>query len=212
MHWRYYYYLIIQHKWLSSFNIYCIKYTLRLSGLENGPQAISAFHVYSHQSACQVQFNSKLVIQISLVDREDCARRWSILSHHNIATWYITEYNHHLFLTLLISYYHEQKLESLGNKIWNRLCNNATIIYGNTYIFHLSLIGYTIYKNCKNQKAYWQLQILSLKEHTLMNWLKNGNISKVKSLSWKIEERLMKRRSYELQFLYMVLSMELFYA
>ncbi|KAI9253790.1 hypothetical protein BDA99DRAFT_562752 [Phascolomyces articulosus] len=95
-----------------------MKYTPKLSGLENVPRAIVAFHVYGHQPACQVQFNPKLVKGIGLVDGEGCERGWSMLSPYNIATRYMTEFNRHLFLTMLINHYHEQKIESLGRVIY----------------------------------------------------------------------------------------------
>ena len=56
------------------------------------------------QPACQVQFNPKLVAHIGLVHGEGCERGWSMLSHHNVATQYMTEYKHHLFLTVLVNH------------------------------------------------------------------------------------------------------------
>ncbi|KAI7854096.1 hypothetical protein BDC45DRAFT_140724 [Circinella umbellata] len=97
-----------------------LKHTPQLSDLANVPRAIGAFHVYGHDAPCQVAFNPKVVKGIGLVDGEDCERYWSVCSPFVTATRYMTEYNRHLFFTILTDHYHEQKLKSLGRIIFKK--------------------------------------------------------------------------------------------
>ncbi|KAI7847419.1 hypothetical protein BDC45DRAFT_598745 [Circinella umbellata] len=92
-----------------------IEYTEKVSDLKEAPLTIGAFHIYGHEASCQAQYHPKVISNLGLIDGEGCERFWSFMSPFVIPTRYMTEFNRHLFLNLLVNHYHEQKFKALGN-------------------------------------------------------------------------------------------------
>ncbi|KAG2210395.1 hypothetical protein INT45_005491, partial [Circinella minor] len=88
-------------------------YTEKVSDLKEAPLTIGAFHIYGHKASCQAQYHPKVISNLGLIDCEGCKRFWSFISPFVIPTRYMTEFNRHLFLNLLVNHYHEQKFKAL---------------------------------------------------------------------------------------------------
>ncbi|KAI7847560.1 hypothetical protein BDC45DRAFT_610967 [Circinella umbellata] len=107
-----------------------IEYTKKVSDLKEAPLTIGAFYIYDHEASCQAQYHSKVISNLGLIDSEGCERFWSFMSPFVIPTRYMTEFNRHLFLNLLVNHYHEQKLKALGYNVqllqeeWNEYANS----------------------------------------------------------------------------------------
>ncbi|KAG2212230.1 hypothetical protein INT45_011872, partial [Circinella minor] len=88
-----------------------IEYTEKVSDLKEAPLTIGAFHIYGHEASPFV-----------------------------IPTRYMTEFNRHLFLNLLVNHYHEQKFKALGRTILKKYKKANKILHKTNN----QLIGYNV--------------------------------------------------------------------